>query len=113
VFAAITEAAARVCHATGAVLRLVEGDSLRAVARYGRADPQRHAQEVVRIQVDWQGRVGSGAAVAGATRSDRQFTYLPNGEPRAFPNPEALPAGYVSVAVPLLKGGEALGALWA
>jgi two-component system, NtrC family, sensor kinase len=116
VFATITEAAARVCHATYAVLRLVEGDDLRMVAHYG-TDAGPGAQDLVRVQADWSGPQISAAATAvamrGTTRSDRRVAYLPSGEIRAFPNPELWPVGHVSVAVPLMKGGEVLGALFA
>ena len=106
--AAIAKTAARLCEANDAVIRLVEGDQVRLVARYGRLETARKLGEASPLTLDL---VAHGAIVERRTIHIRD---LAKASRTRFRETRArnLPVGVrTMVSTPLLREGVAIGAI--
>ena len=106
--AAIAKTAAQLCEASDAVIRLVEGDQVRLVARHGRLQAARKLGEASPLTVDL---VAHRAIVERRTIHVRDLAKTPRTRFRET-RASNLPLGVrTMVSTPLLRAGVAIGAI--
>jgi light-regulated signal transduction histidine kinase (bacteriophytochrome) len=106
--AAIAKTAASLCEANDAVIRLVEGDQVRLVARYGRLETARKLGEASPLTLDL---VEHGAIVERRTIHIRDLAKASRTQFRET-RARNLPLGVrTMVSTPLLRDGVAIGAI--
>jgi GAF domain-containing protein len=106
--AAIAKTAAQLCEASDAVIRLVEGDQVRLVARHGRLKAAQKLGEMSPLTVDL---VAHRAIVERRTIHVRDLAKTPRTRFRAT-RASNLPLGVrTMVSTPLLRAGVAIGAI--
>ncbi len=106
--AAIAKTAAQLCEASDAVIRLVEGDQVRLVARHGRLQAARKLGEASPLTVDL---VAHRAIIERRTIHVRDLAKTPRTRFRET-RASNLPLGVrTMVSTPLLRAGVAIGAI--
>jgi len=106
--AAIAKTAARLCDANDAVIRLVEGDQTRLVARYGRLGTVRRLGEAVPVTLD---TVAHRVIVERRTIHIRDLAKAPRTRFQ-LSRSRLLPLGVrTMLSTPLLRDGVAIGAI--